>query len=184
MSKYKATKKPIGHNHDGPPDTFLDTLIAWAKQERDAVFDVNNYADIYSLVKQELGPWLGLLHRKAVLCEVMRVVAGDESDWHFQEGRDTTAGAQRAEEMEAGAWQVSYDSRVLGADLQAFLVERGIVDAYEFQQRIKRDPDLDCAYTARLLREPYRRWDGPINRGWVEAQVSREAVAEFMQLLS
>lgn len=186
MSIYKATKKPIGHNHGAPPDSFLDILIEWAKGEDDIVFEPNAAFDIYSLMSEALGPFkrATLLHRKAALCEVLRVLPGDESDWRWAEGRDVTAGPQKPEEMEAGAFQVSYDSRNLGVDLRAFLVAHGITDAGEFQSRIKADPKLDLAYTARLLREPYKRWDGPINRGWIAEQVSREAMAEFERLLT
>lgn len=183
---FSATKKPIGHNHGAPPDSFLTTLVNWAKGEVDYVFAPNNAFDIYSLVSDALGPFkdASLIRRKAAMCEVLRVLPGDESDWHWAEGRDTTAGEQTPEQMEAGAFQVSYDSRRLGPDLAAFLAANGIMNAQQFQDRIKASPELDLAYTARLLREPYKRWDGPINRGWIAAQVSRDAVAEFEALLS
>lgn len=180
---FSATKKPIGHNHGAPPDSFLWAIIDWAKHEDDSVYAQNLNRDIYALMGAALGPYESELHRKAVMCEVLRVLPGDESDWHWTEGRDTTAGPQSPEQMEAGAFQVSYDSRRLGPDLPAFLEAHGITNAQQFQDRIKADPALDLAYTARLLREPYKRWDGPLNRGWIAAQVSRAAVAEFQALL-
>jgi len=181
-----ATKRPIGHGHGAPADSFLELEIAWAKSEDPIVFAPNANRDIYSLIAPVLAPqgWTSALHRRAGLCEVLRVLAGDESDWAWQCGRDTTAGRQRPEQMEAGAFQVSYDSRLLGPDLQAFLLARGITDAWSFQSRVKADPVLDLAYTGRLLREEYRRWDGPINRGWIAAQVSPAAVDEFERLLT
>lgn len=182
--KFVATKKPIGHNHGAPPDSFLTILIEWARTEEDSIFTLNDYHDIYGLMEDALGPYTSLLHRKSVMCEVLRVLPGDESDWSWTEGRDTSAGPQTPEQMEAGAFQVSYDSRRLGPDLNEFLVVHGIRTPEEFQAKIKVDPILDCAYTARLLREPYKRWDGPINRGWIAAQVSRDAVAEFQMFLS
>ncbi len=181
---FNALKKPIGHNHGAPPDSFLWTLIDWAKNEDPAVFAASDAHDIYALMEPVLGPYTSDLHRKAVMCEVLRVLPGDESDWHWNEGRDTTAGPQTPEQMEAGAFQVSYDSRRLGGDLIAFLEAHGIFNAQQFQDKIKADPNLDLAYTARLLREPYKRWDGPLNRGWIAAQVSRDAVAEFQALLA
>lgn len=181
---FNATKKPIGHNHGAPPDSFLWALLDWAKTEDEFVFSPNAADDIYSLMAEALGPYTSSLHRKAVMCEVLRVLPGDESDWHWTEGRDTTAGAQKPEEMEAGAFQVSYDSRHLGSDLVAFLEAHGIFNAEQFQEKIKASPQLDLEYTARLLREPYKRWDGPINRGWIAGQVSRDAVAEFQTLLA
>jgi len=184
MSFPSALKKPIGHGHDAPPDSFLEVLVNWAKGESADVFAPNNAFDIYALMDSALGPYSSPLHRRAVMCEVLRVLPGDESDWHWNEGRDTTAGPQTPEQMEAGAFQVSYDSRRLGSDLQTFLADNGINNAEDFQQKIKASPTLDLAYTARLLREPYRRWDGPINRGWIAAQVSREAVDAFQALLA
>lgn len=181
---FSATKRPIGHGHDAPPDSFLTILVNWMLGEDPAVTEPNAADDIYSLMEEALGPYEGPIHRKAVMCEVLRVLPGDESDWHWTEGRDTTAGAETPDQMEAGAFQVSYDSRHLGPDLNDFLTRNGITNAQQFQDRIKASPVLDLAYTARLLREPYRRWDGPINRGWIAAQVSRTAVAEFITLLS
>jgi hypothetical protein len=179
-----ATKKPIGHGHGAPPDSFLEILVNWARKEDETVFAPNTNYDIYTLIRPVLGPWESPLHRRAALCEVLRVLPGDESDWNWVEGRDTTAGVQMPDQMEAGAFQVSYDSHNLGRDLQRFLLSHGINDPWTFQSRIKADPVLDLAYTARLLREPYKRWDGPINRGWIAQQVDEDAVKEFIQLLS
>ncbi len=186
MSFPAALKKAIGHGHDGPPDSFLETLITWARKEDDAVFAPNGNHDIYSLMSDALGPFKDatLLYRKAAMCEVLRVLPGDESDWHWTEGRDTTAGAQTEEQKEAGAFQVSYDSVRLGPDLAAYLAANGIHNAIQFQVCIKGSPELDLGYTARLLREEYKRWDGPLNLGWIQKQVSREAVSEFVTLLT
>lgn len=174
---------PIGHNHSAPPLSFLETMVAWAKGEDDAVFAPNDHLgnkDIFNLV---LGPWTSLLHRRAAMLECLRVLAGDESDWNWKEGRDTTAGPETPEQMEAGAFQVSYDSIHLGNDLIGYLEQHGVTDAQTFQDKIKSDPMLDLGYTARLLRDA-TRWDGPINRGWVTSQVNRTAVAEFEAALT
>jgi hypothetical protein len=59
-----------------------------------------------------LGPWIGLLHRKAVMCEVLRVEAAFESDWKWNEGVDITNqhSMTHIEGQETGAFQVSADS--------------------------------------------------------------------------
>lgn len=178
-----AIFRPIGHGHDIVPASFVKILVAQVKNEQDWVFASNINFDIYSLVKEKLGPYTSLLQRKAVMCDCLIAIAADESDWGWKEGRDTTAGPQTPDEREAGAFQVSYDSRLLGPDLQAFLLANGIHNAQEFQDKIKASPELDLAYTERLLREPYKRWDGPINRGWIAEQVSPDAVKEFQALL-
>lgn len=180
-----AINQPIGHGHDSPPAAFLQALVAWAKAEDDSVFAPNlqlGDKDIYNVIAPKLGHSTDLTVRRAQMCEVLRCLGGDESDWNWQEGRDTSAGPETPDQMEAGAFQVSYDSRLLVSDLAAFLAQHGITDAETFQAKIKESPQLDMAYTARLLRDA-TRWDGPSNRGWILQQVSPDAVAEFAALL-
>src|SRR5262245_21088786 len=85
--KYSATKQHV-FNRGVPPDDFLDQLVAWGKQAPDEIFTPNLLSDIYSSVKNTLGPWRDLQHRRAVMLEVMRVLAGFESSWNWNEGRD------------------------------------------------------------------------------------------------
>lgn len=184
MVTYHETRKPVGHGHGHVPDSFLDVLVAWAKAESDSVFAENSNYDVYSLTKPVLGPYTSLLHRKAVMCEWLRLNGGFESDWNWLEGRDTTAGDQTPDEMEAGAFQVSYNSVHLGADLGPFLMQRGITDAESFQRELKANPALQCAYTARLWRANYRHWSGPTNREWPQSNASRAAVNEFQSLFA
>jgi hypothetical protein len=73
-----------------PPDSFLNKLIDWVKKAPDEVFEKNDKTDIYSSVAPELGLWISLLHRKAVMLEVLRVLGGFESSWNWSEGRDIT----------------------------------------------------------------------------------------------
>lgn len=76
-------------NRGVPPDSFLRELIAWAPGAPAEIFAPNlNPADIYAAVRLELGPWHGAQHRKAVMCEVLRVLAGFESSWRWNCGRD------------------------------------------------------------------------------------------------
>ncbi len=180
MNKYKATLEPIGHGHESPPVAFLDTILKWAQSESDTVFERNTGFDIYSVLEKL--PHTSLLERKAVALEALRCIGGFESNWNWKEGRDVSAGPETEEQMEAGAFQVSFDSSRLGPDLQRYLIENGIFHAGDFRTRIQVDPVFDCAYTFRLLRVS-TRWDGPINRGWVTAAASLDAHKEWMALL-
>lgn len=182
---FTETIKPIGRGHAGPSITFLLLLTQWGKTEDESVFAPNDHLgdkDIYNILYEKLGPYPTPLFRRAVIMEGLRCIGGDESDWNWKEGRDTTAGPETPDEMEAGVFQMSYDSRHLGADLQAYLTLRGITTADQFQQRMKNDPMFDMGYTARTLRDA-TRWDGPTNRGWVAAQVRPECVQEFLLAL-
>ncbi|WP_287739607.1 hypothetical protein [Microcystis sp. M179S2] len=76
--KFIACKEQV-FNRGVPPDSFLNELIDWAKQAPDEIFTPNDKHDIYSNLKPELGLWQGILHRKAVMLEVLRVLGGFES---------------------------------------------------------------------------------------------------------
>jgi peptidoglycan L-alanyl-D-glutamate endopeptidase CwlK len=77
-------------NRGVPSDEFLTELIAWGRSAPDAIFAKNDRYDIYSSVKKQLGPYKSIAYRRAVMLEVMRVLAGFESSWKWNEGRDTT----------------------------------------------------------------------------------------------
>jgi len=86
---YKATKQHVA-NRGVPPNDFLDQLVAWEKQSLDEIFQPNSFSDVYSSIINTLGPWQGIPHRRAVMLEVMRVLAGFESSWNWNEGRERT----------------------------------------------------------------------------------------------
>jgi len=69
---YTATKQHV-FNRGVPPNDFLDQLVAWGKDAPDEIFVRNAFSDIYSSIFNTLGPWQSLLHRRAVMLEVMRV---------------------------------------------------------------------------------------------------------------
>src|SRR5690242_4198174 len=101
---YHAIKQAV-LDRGVPPDSFLDELIAWGKTAPDDIFVPNPNQDIYSNVIRILGPWEGPEHRRAAMLEVMRVLAGFESSWDWNEGRDSdTAHPEDPETWEAGAW--------------------------------------------------------------------------------
>src|SRR5215210_6604687 len=118
---YIATRQHV-LNRGIPPNAFLDELVAWGRGANAAIFAPNNVSDVYSSVFNTLGPWQGNQHRRAVMLEVMRVLAGFESSWNWSEGRDTNNPTSfTTMTTEAGAWQVSANSMNFGADLKTLV---------------------------------------------------------------
>ncbi|MEY2512011.1 MAG: hypothetical protein QOE26_2774 [Verrucomicrobiota bacterium] len=152
-------------NRGRPSIAFLDELVAWAKKAPDEIFAPNTEADIYGKVKAELGPWESPLHRRAAMLEVMRVLAGFESEWDWTEGVDTSRlGNETPENSEAGAWQISYDARLLSPELKALLVAKGIATGLRFQQVTKLDHPFAMEFVARLMRHNTKH-NGPLYKG-------------------
>jgi hypothetical protein len=135
------------------------------------------------------------------MLEVMRVLAGVESSWNWNEGVDTSRESEDTQEnSEAGAWQVSADSLRLGQDLKD-LVKRevGTLNGVEFQRAMKANHPLAMEYIARLMRHT-RKQNGPLYKGnergvfsrpelrgeeqSIYPWLSREAVAEFQAFLA
>lgn len=194
---YAATKAVV-LNRGIAPDSFLDQLIAWAKTAPEAIFLPNDRLDIYSKVRAELGPWESTIHRKAVMLEVMRVLAGFESSWDWDEGVDTSRlGDDTPYNSEAGAWQVSYDARLIHPDLLTLLVGWGISSGIQFQRAMKFDRPKAMEFVARLLRYNTKH-NGPLYKGderlairrslrgethSIYPWLSRESVREFVRNL-
>ena len=188
-------------NRGIPSDSFLAELIAWGKSAPADIFEPNPVFDIYSKVSGELGPYESPLHRRAVMLEVMRVLAGFESSWNWNQGVDTSKGiGNTAENAEAGAWQTSYDARKTAEGLTQMLAAAGIHDGVTFQRRMKSDHPFAMEFVARLMRKNTKH-NGPLYRGderkktwpnrpklWAAEEsiypwLSRDAVAEFMERL-
>lgn len=203
--KYRATKVRV-FNRGEAPDAFLGELIDWGRTAPDEIFAPRPAPgsslpdpDIYAKVKAELGPWQGLLHRRAVMLEVMRVLAGFESSWDWKEGVDTSRlGESTPENSEAGAWQVSYNARRLATDLSWLLAAHRIETGLQFQRAMKFEHALAMEFVARLMRHNSRH-NGPLYKGEERNEIrrslreakhsiypwlSREAVAEFQSFLS
>jgi hypothetical protein len=173
-------------------------LIDWGKDAPADIFAPNNRPDIYSKIQNELGPWDGLVHRRAAMLEVMRVLAGFESSWDWSEGVDTSRlGKDTPENAEAGAFQVSYDARLIAPELSELLQAQGIKDGIVFQRMMKFDPPLAMEFVARLMRYNTKH-NGPLYKGEernairqslrgeqhsIYPWLSREAVKEFQSLL-
>lgn len=194
---FHETKRKV-YNRGIAPDTFLTEMVEWARTAPDEIFAENPLNDIYAKVKSELGPYESLTHRKAVMLEVMRVLAGFESSWDWTEGVDTSRlGSDTPENSEAGAWQVSYDARKLHPDLTALLALEGVHDGVAFQRKMKFNHQLAMEFVARLMRFNTKH-NGPLYKGDERLEIrkslrgaehsiypwlSRKSVKEFEALL-
>jgi hypothetical protein len=180
---YTATKQHVA-NRGVPPNDFLDQLVAWGKGAPDEIFVPNAFSDIYSSVFNTLGPWQQPPHRRAVMLEVMRVLAGFESSWNWNEGVDTTnASSNTPDTMEAGAWQVSANSMNFGQELKDLvLANAGTLDGTAFQKAMKQNHPLAMEYIARLLRRTTHH-NGPVLRHEIDPWLRQNAVAEFQALM-
>jgi hypothetical protein len=181
--KYVATKQHV-FNRGVPPDDFLDQLVAWGRQSVDEIFEKNNFSDIYSSIKNTLGPWKDLHHRRAVMLEVMRVLAGFESSWNWNEGRDiSNPSSVTPDTIEAGAWQVSANSMNFGPELKGLVLRKiGTTDGNAFQKSMKENHTLAMEYIARLLRRTVQH-NGPVLRHEIDPWLRKDAVEEFERLI-
>ena len=180
---FGATRQPVS-NRGVPPDSFLDELVAWGKIAPDEIFAPNSNKDVYSNVVGVLGPWEDLRHRRAVMLEVMRVLAGFESSWDWNAGVDVTnATSVTPDTIEAGAWQVSANSMHFGEELKTLVLAKvGSLDGNDFQRAMKTDHPLAMEYVARLLRRTVNH-HGPVKRQEIDPWLREDAVAEFRALL-
>jgi len=174
-------------NRGRPPESFLDALINWGKKAPSELFEANdNDADIYAYIHPILGPWANLLHRRAAMLEVMRVHAGFESSWNWNEGVDRTnkTSMLHIEGQETGIFQVSFDSTYLNhGAMKEFAVLHGIGTAGSFIDRMKNEHDLALEYYARLVRFNVQ-WAGPIKRHEIDGWLRLGAVTQFRDLLT
>lgn len=197
---FQATKQKV-LNRGIPPDSFLLELVDWGRTAPAEIFAPNpNPADIYAEIKGTLGPWRDLAHRRAAMLEVMRVLAGFESSWDWNEGIDTTrVSRDTAENSEAGAWQVSADSLAFGSDLRELLLRhipaREVGSGLAFQRHMKLNHILAMEYVARLMRHTAKH-NGPLYKDRhkfkpalrgeehsIYPWLRQDAVAEFERLL-
>lgn len=182
---YIATLTPVSAQHASPPVSFLDQLVDAIDALPDEVFAENPLFDIYAVMKGSLGPYISLRHRKAVMCEVLRVQAAFESDWNWNAGVDITNpnSVAHIEGEETGAFQVSFDSTGLSHVLKEFVADNYIETAQKFIPAMKNDHRLAVEYCARLLRIN-TTWCGTIKDPTkVISHVRRDAVDEFQTFL-
>lgn len=181
-----ATRYPVSVQHTAPPILFLDQLIDAIDPLPDDVFAENTLYDIYAVMKGSLGPYTSLKHRKAVMCEVLRVQAAFESDWVWEAGVDINNlhSLTHIDGEETGAFQVSFDSTALGnSAMLPFAIANHIETPQKFIRAMKDDHRLAVEYCARLLRFS-TSWCGTINNpSKVSSHVRRDAVEEFQTFL-
>lgn len=163
-----------------PPVAFLDELVDWALLAPDEIFLPNAAFDIYSSVARQLGPYGFPAHRKAVMLEVLRVLAGRETMWNWNQGVDAGKSVKNtSHNEEAGAFQVSADSMNLDRGLRDFAqATLGGTDDATFISGMKSNHRFAIEYTARLLRVTIRH-HGPILHGHIHPELKRAAVTEF-----
>jgi hypothetical protein len=180
---FRATKQKV-LNRGVPPDSFLNELVSWGRTALDDIFAPNANTDVYSSVVGVLGPWEGPRHRRAVMLEVMRVLAGYESSWDWNAGVDTTNPTSTTPDtIEAGAWQVSANSMSFGQELKDLVLRKvGSLDGNDFQRAMKQNHPLAMEYIARLLRRSVNH-NGPVKRHEIDPWLQRDAVVEFQALL-
>jgi hypothetical protein len=177
---YKALKAKV-KNRGKAPDAFLDELIAWGKDAPEEIFAPNTAHDVYSSVRPTLGPWRDNQHRRAVMLEVMRVLAGFESSWKWTAGRDVSNPTSNTPTTtEAGAFQVSANSMSFGPELKALVQDHaGSTDGEAFQAAMKSDHPLAMEYIARLLRRTVNH-NGPVKRHEIDEWLRKDAVDELL----
>ena len=182
--RYSAAKHQVD-NRGVAPDDFLDQLVDWGRTAPEEIFAPNARQDVYASVVQVLGPWKSSGQRKASMLEVMRVLAGFESSWNWNAGRDVTnPKSVTPETIEAGAWQVSANSINFSQDLRSLVLEKvGTLDGRDFQRVTKQNHPFAMEYIARLLRSTVNH-NGPVKHHQIDAWLRRDAVEEFMHLLA
>ncbi|MEY2500571.1 MAG: hypothetical protein QOI07_905 [Verrucomicrobiota bacterium] len=198
---FKATRARV-HNRGYPPESFLEELIEWGRKAPDEIFASNAVpVDIYTVIKSSLATphghdgagtpsftWDTILQRRAAMMEAMRVHAGMESSWNWNEGVDTTNRTSMANitGQETGVFQISFDSLWLGNNAMLPFAKAHNIDTPEkFIPAMKHDHKLALEFYARLARVSIR-WAGPLLRHGTDSVypwLSRAAVAEFMEFL-
>jgi hypothetical protein len=171
-------------NRGKPPESFLNELVDWGISAPDEIFAANNNHDVYSQVKIELGPWADLKHRRAVMLEVLRVLAGFESSWDWNEGVDTNnPNSNTPCTEEAGILQCSGNSMNFDQSLKDLLIAvSGASDCQTFKTVTKANHQFALEFAARLLRFTVDH-HGPLKRKEINPWLKPAAVAEFMGFL-
>ena len=175
----------IVDNRGAPPEAFLNELIAWGRTAPADIFEKNERFDIYSMTSPRLGPYPSLNRRKAVMMEVLRVLAGFESSWRWNEGKDASNPTENTLDTEsAGPFQISANSMYLDASLRACAGRYGVIkDSKAFRALMMTSHVFAFEYTARLLRVNLQH-NGPVKRSEILPWLKRNAVDAFMTAIT
>lgn len=182
------------YNIGRPSEVFLEILVAWGRDMPRALFVRNSEYDIYSHVKSRLGPWRGNLHRRAVMLEVLRVLAGFESRWNWSYGQGCSCSVGVTDcAQKAGIFQCSAESMTADQSLRNLLrATTGSDDCRSFQTASKRNRTFALNYCAQLLRftvdhhESIRGSDTQSQRSNSDKIIeflSKDSVDEFIELI-
>ena len=183
--QFTACKQKVFNRGHHPPDAFLDELVNWSRSAPEEVFAKNEKFDIYSSIVQELGPWQGDMHRRAVMLEALRVLGGFESSWNWNEGVDVTNPTSNTPcTEESGIFQCSGNSMNIDTSLKALLVATGAVGTCaSFITTTKADHAFAIGYCARVIRFTTKH-HGPIKGRFINRWLRRDAVTEFQAFLA
>ena len=181
--QYKACLSKV--HGSTPPGSFLDELVDWALLAPDELFLPNAVLDVYSAVVRQLGPYGIGAHRKAVMLEVLRCLAGLESMWNWNQGvHGSKPQAKTSHNEEAGAFQVSADSMGNGQSLKDYAqATLGATDDATFISGMKSNHAFAIEYTVRLLRITINHHGPFVNSGSIYAALNRASVKEFRDYL-
>jgi hypothetical protein len=184
MSRMFVACRQKVHNRGRAPVQFLNDLVDWARDAPAEIFDKNATFDIYSSIRQQLGPWQSESHRRAAMLELLRVLAGFESSWDWEEGIDITNTSSNTPcTEEAGIFQCSGNSMAHSPSLKAFFLSvGGDGSCASFRALTKSNHVFAIEYCARLLRFTTKH-HGPVKFGHVHPWLSRDAVMEFQSFL-
>ena len=185
MDRHFLACKQKVKNRGQAPDAFLNTLVDWGQNADDDIFEQNDKFDIYASIVQQLGPWQGALHRRAVMLEALRVLGGFESSWNWLAGRDTTNPSSNTPcTEEAGMFQCSGNSMAFSPGLKAALLQAGgDGSCASFITFTKSHHEFALTYCARLIRCTTKH-HGPIKNLHINPWLRRDAVQEFMGFLN
>lgn len=185
---FNKTKARVS-NRGNPPSSFLNELLDWALIAKSEIFEYNDREDVYSSTADSLGPFTSLIDRRAKMCEILRVEAGFESSWNWQEGRDTSNSTSNTPfTEEAGIFQASANSMVFDKSLQKLFEEYSGMTYSSTNPEVgrrfitlsKENHRYAIEHTARLLRFAGGvAHFGPVKRKEINPWLSREAAAEF-----
>lgn len=168
-----------------PPTTFLDELVDWALLAPDELFLPNAAFDAYSAVAPQLGPYRAGAHRKAVMLEVLRCLAGLETMWDWNHGVDgNKTEVKTSHTEEAGAFQCSATSLDLDKSLMDYArATLGATDDATFISGTKSNHAFAIEYAVRLLRITIRHYGPFVNSKSIFGALSRNAAQEFKDKL-
>lgn len=190
---FNKTKLAV-YNRGKPPDSFLNELIDFvqaAMVKSPEIFAKNDVYDIFSSIRPQLGPWTDDTTRAAAFAEAMRVLAGLESSWDWQCGRDTSnASSNTPFTEEAGIFQCSANSMYFDVSLQVLFEHvsglkyssNSAAVGHAFIALSKSNHAYALEHAFRLLRFTVNH-HGPVKRKEINSHLSRESMAEIKGFL-